>query len=197
MRTVPSWWGLRTQSLVGSVLELICIISASLVFSRVPPGPLSHSSLSSLDDDYSDTYNATYAVINSGETRFTHTHTQDSSSCPPPGLVAPKLLFPVPEQMTTACRPTPPWPTPRRGRTLTGRSPKAPPTTAVGSGSRRHPQCLLLLRPCRPSCSWGPETASETKTQLTRMHCFTSVKVNSVWLCVMLRNNQPQLILRC
>lgn len=76
---MQSWWGLRSQSLVGSVHELICIISASLVFSRVPPGPLSHSSLSSLDDDYSDTYNATYAVINSGETCFTHT--QDSSVC--------------------------------------------------------------------------------------------------------------------
>lgn len=149
------------------------------VFLCVLPAPLIYFFFSSLDDDYSDTYNATYAVISNGETRLAPTN----SHRPLPPVfrlyATSQLLRPISQQTTTACRPTPPWPTPHPGRTRIGLSPKARPTTAAAAvfGSLRLPQCLLLLRPCLPSCSWGPETASETKTQLTRTHCLSSLKI--------------------
>lgn len=84
------------------------------VFSCVPPGPLSHSSLSSLDDDYSDTYNATYAVINSGETCFAHS---GFLRLPPPvlrlGRASPPLSCFLTDDYSLSSNPTMAHPAPR------------------------------------------------------------------------------------
>lgn len=78
--------------------------------------------------------------------------------------------------MTTACHPTPPWPTLLPGHIHTGHSPKAPRTMGGiwGLGSRRHLLYPHHLHPCHLSSSWGPETATARKTRLMRKKSFLS-----------------------
>lgn len=112
------------------------------------------------DDDYSDTYNATFALINSGEafSSFNRVcasgiHFFSTHFWPP---------FCCHHQTICACRPTPPWPIHQHGLTPTDRCPRAPQTTedSLGLGSHHHPLCLHRLHLCRPSSNCGPETAT-------------------------------------
>lgn len=138
-----------------------------------------------LDDDYSDTYNATYAVINNGERCFTYNES-DSSMC---NLFPTHLSLPVrsassplpricplscPQQMTIVCHPAPPWPIPLPAHTRTGHSPKAPQTTGgiLGPGSLHHLLYPLHPHPCHRFSSWGPERVTERKTCLICKRSF-------------------------
>lgn len=130
--------------------------------------PIMFCFFSSADDDYSDTYNATYAVINNGErpaSCVTHKflfHTVSrlhaAHLSPPSPAFLCLFTHPAlsrPQQTTTACHPPPPWPTRLPGRIRIGRCPRAPQTTEGiwGLGSLPHPLCPHLLHPCLPSCS--------------------------------------------
>lgn len=113
------------------------------------------------DDDYSDTYNASYALINSGEaflfvlTEFMHQAFISSHRIS-------FLRFCRQRQTTSACRPAPPWRIHQHGRTPTDLCPRAPRTTEHSSelGSHHQPLCLHRLHLCRPSSSCGPETVT-------------------------------------
>lgn len=90
--------------------------------------------------------------------------------------------------MTTACRPPPRWPTRLPAHTRTGHCPRAPRTTEATwrLGSRPHLLYLHHLHPCHPSCSWGPEIATATKTPQTcrkRSFCLLHVFSQSTHNC--------------
>lgn len=177
--------------LLWSLLVTLRVYALQYVFACIS---IRLFTFSAPDDDYSGTYNATYAFINNGETCSPRNkklfHTLIVSSRPAclllsallPSLPLPPLSPPFcPQPMTTA----PPWPTHLLGHTHIDLCPKAPQTTEGSGflGSPHLPQYPHHLRQCPPSCSLGPETATGTKIQQT---CKRDVLLLNTW--VLLRN---------